>query len=117
MSEFSCTIKDCGRRACSPEQCKLYKSDSMSEVKKKYLENPTHYNLLNYAAELERLAIEQKKYSDELWVDKHNLESEKAELMEFIKEINKSSHPKYICNQHWIYLKTKDFLEKHGVEI
>ena len=44
------------------------------------------------------------------------LESEKAELIEFIKEINKSSHPKYICNQHWIYLKTKDFLEKHGVE-
>ena len=45
------------------------------------------------------------------------LEQQKAELIEFIKEINESSHPKYICNQHWIYLKTREFLKKHGVEI
>jgi hypothetical protein len=63
--------------------------------------------LLNYAAELERLAIEQKKYSDELWVDKHNLEFEKAELIEDLKFIAEQEDAQYI----------NDILKKHGVEI
>ena len=25
MSEFDCPVKDCSRRACDPEKCKLYK--------------------------------------------------------------------------------------------
>ena len=30
MSEFDCPVKDCGRRACDPEKCKLYK-DAMKK--------------------------------------------------------------------------------------
>ena len=30
MSEFDCPVKDCGRRACDPKKCKLYK-DAMKK--------------------------------------------------------------------------------------
>lgn len=57
----------------------------MSEAKKKYLENPTHYNLLNYTAELEK---------------------EKAELIELLSDIahfTKIESKKTQCYPAWWY--------------
>ncbi len=31
MSEFDCPVKDCGRRACDPDKCKLYKKAKEQE--------------------------------------------------------------------------------------
>jgi hypothetical protein len=59
----------------------------MSEAKDKYIKNPTHFNLLNYAAELE---------------------SEKTELLQALK----SAAQGYACFAEWTLI-----LKKHGVEI
>ena len=40
MSEFDCPVKDCGRRACDPEKCKLYKEDKKKQEERYEIINP-----------------------------------------------------------------------------
>lgn len=101
MSEFSCTIKDCGRRACDPEKCKLHKSDSMSEAK----DNIQPDKIDNITKAKNRIS---------------ELEAEKAELIKFVElmYLYGGLSPELLSTKSdVIFYEADRLLKKHGVEI
>ena len=95
MTEFDCTVKNCGRRACDPVKCKLYKEDNMSEAKDNNFET------------LLTTTLKQQKIIEEL-------EADKSELIEMLKRVNKHQ-----WTGGWISVSGDliKLLKKHGVKI